>query len=445
MSAPLHSLPPTRFCDTLKQLGIRRVWLRFDAQSGRVSASHPDLAPLADWLAANTRDFAQHEAVFLERGERSGALMGAFIHQTVRGQAQGGLRFWPYPALDQFLSDGLRLAQGMGRKNALAGLWWGGGKGVIVRDPDAPYLDESFRSTLFREYGSFVSSLNGAYITAEDVGTRPSDMASVFATTRFVSCVPAEVGGSGNPSPWTARGVVCAMQAALEVAGLGTLAGKTVAMQGLGNVGAAMLGELLKAGVGRVIAADISSVNVETARQRFQDARVTVRLAERGDDSILEVPCDVLAPNALGGVLSSATIPKLAAKIVCGAANNQLLDGERDAKLLAERGIWFVPDFVANRMGIVNCANEQYGRLSEDPAILRHFDANAEGSVFQVTKQVLMRARERGQTPSEAANLLADELGQVPHPIWGHRTKHIIDDLVLSGWADAPRLTHDAA
>lgn len=444
MMPSLHSLSPTRFCDTLKQLDVRRVCLRFDAASGRVTASHPGLTPLADWLEANTRDFDEHEAVFLERGERSGALMGAFIHKTVRGQAQGGLRFWPYPAVDQFLSDGLRLAQGMGRKNALAGLWWGGGKGVIVRDPDAPYLDEAYRSMLYREYGSFVSSLNGAYITAEDVGTRPSDMASVFETTRFVSCVPAEVGGSGNPSPWTARGVVCAMQAALEFAGLGTLAGKSVAMQGLGNVGAAMVGELLKAGVGHIEAADISPANLEAARQRFQDARLRLHLAERGDDGILATPCDVLAPNALGGVLNPTTIPKLAAKIVCGAANNQLLDSERDAKLLAERGIWFVPDFVANRMGIVNCANEQYGRLSEDPAILRHFDQNAEGSVFQVVKLVLERARERGQTPSQAANLLADELGQVPHPIWGHRTKHIIDDLVRTGWADTPRLT-DAA
>lgn len=443
--ASLLSLPPHRFCETLKRLGIRRVCLRFDAQSGRVTASHPELSSLADGLASNTRDFDEHEAVFLERGERSGALMGAFIHKTIRGQAQGGLRFWPYAGLDQFLSDGLRLAQGMGRKNALAGLWWGGGKGVIVRDPDAPYLDENYRSMLFREYGSFISSLNGAYITAEDVGTRPSDMASVFATTRFVSCVPAEVGGSGNPSPWTAKGVVCAMQAALEVAGLGTLAGKSVAMQGLGNVGSAMVAELLEAGVARIAAADISATNIEAARQRFADARLALRVAERGDDSILETACDVLAPNALGGVLNPMTIPKLAAKIVCGAANNQLLDSERDAKLIAERGIVYVPDFVANRMGIVNCANEQYGRLSEDPAILRHFDENADGSVFRVTKQVLLRARERGQTPSEAANLLADELSQVPHPIWGHRTKHIIDDLLRTGWADSPRLTHDAA
>ena len=287
-------------------------------------ASHPALAPLAEWLESNTRDFAEHEAVFLQRAEHSDILMGAFVHKTVRGQAQGGLRFWAYEELEHFMSDGLRLAQGMGRKNALAGLWWGGGKGVIVRNPDAPFQNEGYRAALYREYGSFVSSLNGAYITAEDVGTRPSDMANVFATTRFVSCVPAEVGGSGNPSPATAKGVVCSMQAALEFAGLGSLEGKTVAMQGLGNVGAAMVAELLAAGVARIAAADISAAHVEAARLRFQDAPVTLHLVERGDDHILTAPCDVLAPNALGGVLNPTTIPKLHAKIVCGAANNQL-------------------------------------------------------------------------------------------------------------------------
>jgi glutamate dehydrogenase/leucine dehydrogenase len=226
------------------------------------------------------------------------------------------------------------------------------------------------------------------------------------------------------------------MQAALEFAGLGSLAGKSVAMQGLGNVGASMVAELLEAGVARIAAADISAANVEAARLRFQGAPVTLRLVERGDDHILTAPSDVLAPNALGGVLNPITIPKLQAKIVCGAANNQLLDPERDAKLLAERGIVFIPDFVANRMGIVNCANEQYGRLSEDPAILKHFDRQAPGSVFQVTLEVLRRASERSETPTTAANLLADELGQTPHPIWGHRTQHIIDDLVRTGWAN---------
>lgn len=425
---------PESFCKTLSQLKTRRACLTFDAGTQRVVASHRALEPLADWLAANTRDYDQHEAVFLERGLESGALFGAFVHKTVRGQAQGGLRFWPYADLAGFLSDGLRLAQGMGRKNALAGLWWGGGKGVIARAPEAPFEDPEFRRVLYREYGSFISSLNGAYITAEDVGTRPDDMANVFATTRFVSCVPSAVGGSGNPSPWTARGVVCAMQAALEVAGLGALEGKTIAMQGLGNVGSEMVEDLLDAKVGAIIATDISERNVEAAKQRFKGAPLSAAVVAPGDNAILSAECDVLAPNALGGVMNPDTIAGVRAKVVCGAANNQLLDAQRDARSLVERGIVFVPDFVANRMGIVNCANEQYGRLENDPSITRHFDASWEGSVYQVTRRVLTRAKASGQTPTEAANRLADELGREPHPIWPHRAQQIIDDLVARGW-----------
>lgn len=425
---------PESFCQTLSQLNTRRACFTFDASKGLVVPSHEALTPLAEWLLANTRDYDEHEAIFLERGAESGALFGAFIHKTMRGQAQGGLRFWPYSDLSGFLSDGLRLAQGMGRKNALAGLWWGGGKGVIARPPKTPFEDVDYRRVLYREYGSFVSSLNGAYITAEDVGTRPDDMANVFATTRFVSCVPSAVGGSGNPSPWTAQGVVCAMQAALEVAGLGTLAGKTIAMQGLGNVGAEMVEDLLDAKVRAIVATDISERNVTAAKQRFNGAPLSADVVAPGDNAILSAACDVLAPNALGGVLKPDTIAGIRAKVVCGAANNQLLDAERDARLLVERGIVFVPDFVANRMGIVNCANEQYGRLRNDPSITRHFDASWEGSVHQVTRRVLERAIGSGQTPTEAANRLADELGREPHPIWPHRARKIIDDLVASGW-----------
>ncbi len=392
------------------------------------------LEPLADWLLANRRDFDAHEAIFVERGEQSGALFGAFIHKTVRGQAQGGLRFWPYPNVMDFLSDGLRLAQGMGRKNALAGLWWGGGKGVIARNPDAPYSDAEYRKTLYREYGSFISSLNGAYITAEDVGTRPEDMANVFATTRFVTCVPRDVGGSGNPSPATARGVVSAMQAALEFLGLGGLSGKTIAMQGVGNVGSAMIGELLSRGVAKVKATDISGANVSAAQKRFQSQPVEIEQVDKGDSSILAETCDVLAPNALGGVLDTETIPRIAARVVCGAANNQLLEPLRDAAALKERGILFVPDFLANRMGIVNCANEQYGRLHNDPAISKHFDERWEGSIPAVTKRVLERARRQESTPTQAANQLADELGLLPHPIWPGRGQQIIEDLLANQW-----------
>ena len=427
-------MSPAEFGRALEELGLKRAFLIVDAGSGVLTASHPALEPLARWVSESSADYNRHEAVFLQVAEGSGALMGAFLHRTVRGQGQGGLRFWPYDTLGGFLTDGLRLAQGMGRKNALAGLWWGGGKGVIARPPDAPFRDEEFRQQLYAEYGAFISSLDGCYVTAEDVGTGPDDMASVFRATRFVTCVPHGVGGSGNPSQSTARGVVSAMEAALDFAGQGDLSGKTIAMQGIGNVGGFMCEELLARGVARVIACDISERNVESAKKRFSGSQLELRQVSKGDNGILSEPCDILAPNALGGILDESTISTVRARIVCGAANNQLFDDKSDDRRLAERGVLFVPDFVANRMGIVNCANEQYGRLDDDPAITRHFSRDWDNSVFCVTQRILRMAENEGTTPTVAANRLADRLSEEPHPIWGHRAFDIIQGLKAKGW-----------
>jgi glutamate dehydrogenase/leucine dehydrogenase len=259
-------------------------------------------------------------------------------------------------------------------------------------------------------------------------------MASVFTATRFVTCVPRGVGGSGNPSQSTARGVVSAMEAALDFLGKGSLLGKTVAMQGIGNVGSFMTEELLARGVARVIASDISESHIANAKERFGEERLTLRHVSKDDPSILTEACDILAPNALGGILDENTISTLATPIVCGAANNQLFDDRADDRRLAERGILFVPDFVANRMGIVNCANEQYGRLDDDPAITRHFSRDWENSVYQVTRRILKLAEEEGTTPTVAANRLADRLSLEPHPIWGHRAFSIIQNLRARGW-----------
>ncbi|MFO0632383.1 MAG: hypothetical protein U0168_05995 [Nannocystaceae bacterium] len=282
---------------------------------------------------------------------------------------------------------------------------------------------------LYREYGEFTTSLRGVYITAEDVGTGPTDMAHVFETTRWVTCVPPAVGGSGNPSEATAKGVVCAMEGALDHLGKGDLRGKTVAMQGAGNVAAYMIETLLQRGVGRVVATDIDAARLDALRQRWAARPVELRLAAPGDRSIFAEPCDVFAPNALGGVLEPETIAMLRTPIVCGAANNQLLDDRRDDGLLAQRGIAYVPDFVANRMGIVNCANEQYGRVEPDPAIERHFGRDWDNAVYVITRRVLERAAKDGVTTSTAANALADEACRVPHPIWGHRGRAIIESL----------------
>jgi glutamate dehydrogenase/leucine dehydrogenase len=274
-------------------------------------------------------------------------------------------------------------------------------------------------------------------VTAEDVGTTPDDMAEIYRVTRYVACAPESVGGSGNPSPATARGVVCAMEGALEYMGLGDLTGKTIAMQGVGNVGGSMIPLLLERGVARIVAAEVSPEVARMLSHQYPGERFEVRVVAPGDREVLAEPCDILAPNALGGILEPGSIARLRTKIVCGAANNQLLDQERDAKLLAARSIVYVPDFLANRMGIVNCANEQYGWFENDPAIVKHFDREWEGSVYRVTQAVLRRASAAGITSTEAANALADELAARSHPIFPDRTRAIIQALLSEGWASA--------
>jgi leucine dehydrogenase len=425
--------------------GSSRIQFTWSEREGRLTPSDPALVDLAAQITTDRRDFDAHEAIFIERHAETGAVFGAFLHRTVRGQGAGGVRNLTYDSIGAFLTDGLRLSRGMGRKNALAGLHWGGGKGLIAREASSPIGDPAFRAELYRGYGRFITSLKGAYVTAEDVGTGPDDMAHVFETTRFTTCIPPEVGGSGNPSTFTARGVVVAMQAAAEQVGLGSLRGKTVAMQGIGHVGQAMISLLLDAGVARLIAVDVDANVCARIRSRFPDSRLDVRVVRPEDHDILAEACDVLAPNALGGVLNPDTIPGISATIICGAANNQLLDEDRDALALFESGVACVPDFLANRMGIVNCSNEQYGLLPDDPAILRHLGRDWEHSIHQTTQRVFARSRREGIPPFTAATRLADELLSEPHPLFGHRTAAIITALAASDWANsinssAPRL-----
>ncbi len=431
----LPSSSPEAFADALRgELG-GRGWLIHDADRCGYRASSPRLQPLADFLTTDRRDVRSHEAVFLETGRGSGALFAAVVHATRRGQAQGGVRHWPYPDVESFLRDGLRLSAGMTRRNALAHLWWGGGKGLIARVPDAQIRDPDFRRSLYREYGAFVSGLRGCYVTAEDVGTSPLDMAEIARATRFTTCVPHEQGGAGNPSGTTARGVVCAMEAALEVLELGDLAGKKVVLQGTGQVGSVLVRLLLERGVAQIVASEICPDLRQNLLDDLAGEPVEIRLTRPEDRSILAEPCDVLAPAALGGVLGPKTIPDVRAKLVCGPANNPLCDEARDASALADRGIAYVPDFVANRMGIVACANEQYGSLAPDPAVIRHFDPDWEGGIRRTTLRLFREAAAEGITPLDAALRLADCLAAEPHPIWGHRTRQLIESLARNGWA----------
>lgn len=426
----------------MKQHQQHRAYLVYDPTAQQIKVSHPLFNQIAQDLLADKRDFHQHEAIFLEVGPVTGALHSATVHKTVRGQSAGGVRLWAYNNLQEYLRDGLRLAEGMGRKNALAGLWHGGGKGVIHRVGDIAY-HPAYRRTLFQEYGSFITSLRGCYVTAEDVGVNLDDMRNIFSRTRFTTCIPYEVGGSSNPSILTGHGVVSAMEGALDFAGKGTLQGKVIAVQGLGNVAQAMIAKLLTKGVKKIVGSDVNPRVVEKAKSLFKDSKIPVEchLVPLGDNSILFHPeADIVSPCALGGILNSETIPRIKAGIVCGAANNQLLDDQVHDKLISKHNILYVPDFLANRMGITNCANESYGYVNDDPAIYRHFDPQWENSLFTMTKTVLGKSATDKISSAEAAIKIADALALQPHPIWNHRSKLIIDSLVADEWHKQPHV-----
>jgi len=435
----LQTLSPADFSGLLTREGVRRFYLVWDPDAERVLASHPLLDPLARLFAEDRRDFDRHEGVFVQVAPDTGVLQGVFLHRTCRGQGAGGVRFWGYGTIEEYLRDGLRLAKGMTLKNALAGLWWGGGKGVIARGTGRSE-EPAARRRIYEEYGALLTSLRGCYVTAEDVGTAVEDMAAVFSQTRFTTCIPPALGGSGNPSVPTARGVVRGMEAALAHLGKGGLAGKTVAVQGLGHVGEALIGFLRERGVAQVVGTDVDPGRCATLRDRFPEGggfTFEARPAARGDHSILAEPADVVAPCATGGILSPETIPTIQAPIVCGAANNQLLDPERDDLLLASRGILYLPDFLVNRMGIVHCADEQYGSLTPDPRLEAHLGDAWENSIYNLSLSVLAEAQRTGEPPARVALRRAEERSFELHPLWGHRGAAILRSLVADGWSSS--------
>jgi glutamate dehydrogenase/leucine dehydrogenase len=197
-----------------------------------------------------------------------------------------------------------------------------------------------------------------------------------------------------------------------------------------------MIPMLLHHGVERIVASEICEERRDALLDVFGDEPVEVRPTRPGDNDILGEPCDILAPCALGGVLGGKTIPSIKARIICGAANNVLVDEQRDALALKENGVTYVPDFLANRMGIVACSNEQYGVVNGDPAIQRHLGRSWKGGIYLTTLKILELAQKPDVTPVSATIRLAKELARQPHPIWGHRGRQIVESLVADHWAD---------
>ncbi|KAI9144452.1 hypothetical protein BKA69DRAFT_1036010 [Paraphysoderma sedebokerense] len=431
------TLSPTEFIATLRKHNISTVHVVYNPYSKQFDVSHPILEPIAEWMAKDGElggDWDGHEGVFITVGEKSGVLQSAAVHKTFRGAGAGGVRNHFYDTMEHFIRDGLRLSKGMSHKNALAGLWWGGGKGVMARNsgkglgPDATAEE---RKTVYEEYGEFMTALKGCYVTAEDVGTNVNDMSRVFSKTRFTTCIPKELGGSGNPSVPTARGVAKGLQAAFDFLGK-PMKGATIAVQGVGHVGLPLCENLFNMGVKKIIACDIDPRVESTLVQHFKGYDFQLKMVGRNDLSILFEDVDAVCPCATGGVLNKETIPKIKAKIICGAANNQLLDLHNDDKLLLQHGITYLPDFLVNRMGIVTCCDEAYGYVSPDPFIERHLGTDWKDSIYNVSMKVLNEAKDRGTTTQKVAISLAEDRMKMEHPIIGHRGWKIIDCLVKS-------------
>lgn len=332
-----------------------------------------------------------HERIVLATDAASGLQAIVAVYSTVRGPAFGGCRFWQYASGQEAHNDALRLSQGMALKNALADLPFGGGKAVILRRPET--LD---RTALFRAFGRLVQSLEGIYITAEDVGTTADDMRAVQSETDFVSGIPRDndVFG-GNPSPRTAYGVFVGLQAAVQAAlGRKTLDGISVAVQGLGSVGWDLSERLHQAGA-QLIVSDIDATKTVRAEQLF-NARV-VDTAE-----IVTVDADVFAPCALGGSISESVAKQCRFKVVAGGANNQLRS-LAEGDVLHERGIFYAPDFLVNAGGIISCVRE-YERSGEEQAVLAEV-AKIGPRVFELAE----RMKATGIAPARTAEAWARE------------------------------------
>ncbi|MFS8479055.1 MAG: Glu/Leu/Phe/Val dehydrogenase [Micromonosporaceae bacterium] len=331
-----------------------------------------------------------HEQVVFCQDKQTGLRAIIGIYSTALGPALGGTRFYPYASEDEALHDVLELSRAMAYKSALAGLDLGGGKAVIWGDPDKIKTEP-----LLRAYGRFVESLGGRYYTACDVGTYVTDMDIIARETRYVTGRSVEHGGAGDSSVLTAWGVFQGMRAAVEhVFGTPSLRGRRVGVAGLGKVGRYLVPHLLEDGAS-VVATDVNPQALEWARTNHPQVDLVADTS-----ALITSDIDVYAPCALGGVLNDETVPVLRAKIVAGAANNQLAHSGIE-KLLADRGILYAPDYVINAGGVIQVADEIEG-FNFERAKLRAT------RIYDTTRQILALADAEGVPPAVAADRLAE-------------------------------------
>lgn len=331
-----------------------------------------------------------HEQILFCNDNATGLKAIIAIHNTVLGPSLGGTRFWNYNNELEALTDVLRLSRGMTYKSSVAGLNLGGGKAVIIGDPK-----KIKNEALLRRFGKFVNSLGGKYITAEDVAMSSRDMEIIKMETNYVSGLPVNMGGSGDPSPVTAYGVYVSMKAsAKEAFGSDKLAGKKILVQGIGNVGMHLVEHLTKEGA-KVYIYDITEERVKHAITHYNAEFVTA-------DKMFDLDIDIYAPCALGATINDETLSRLKCKVICGAANNQLADEKIHGEMVTDKGILYAPDFVVNAGGIINVFYELEGYNRERAM------AHAE-KIYDTTWNIIQTAKTQNIPTYIAANRIAEQ------------------------------------
>lgn len=330
-----------------------------------------------------------HEQIVFCNDNESGLKAIVAIHNTVLGPSLGGTRMWNYNNEMDALNDALRLSRGMTYKSSVAGLNLGGGKAVIIGD------SKKIKSeALLRRFGKFINSLGGKYITAEDVAMTSRDMEIIKMETDFVSGLPENMGGSGDPSPVTAYGVYVSMKASCkEVYGTDSLIGKKVLVQGLGNVGSHLVQHITKEGA----IVYVYDINADRTLAIAQANKAIVANPE----NMFDLDIDIYAPCALGATVNDDTLAKLKCKIICGAANNQLADEIKHGEMVRAQGILYAPDFVVNAGGIINVYYELEGYNRE--RAMKHAE-----EIYTTTWNVIQTAKAENIPTFLAANRLAE-------------------------------------
>ncbi|NMM46864.1 Glu/Leu/Phe/Val dehydrogenase [Flammeovirgaceae bacterium KN852] len=341
----------------------------------------------------------EHEQVVFCYDKPTGLKSIIGIHNTVLGPALGGTRMWNYASDSEALTDVLRLSRGMTFKNALAGLNIGGGKAVIIGDP-RQLKNEAF----LRRFGRFVESLNGKYVTAEDVSMSTADMVYINMETSHVTGLPEYMGGMGDPSPVTAYGTYVGMKAAAKrVYGADSLEGKKVLVQGVGNVGQYLVDHLTKENA-KVFVSDINEEKLNEVNKKYGAEIIAPK-------DVYSFDMDIYAPCALGATLNDDTIPQLKCQIVAGAANNQLKDENVHGAELIKRGIVYAPDFLINAGGVINVYME-YAKSGHSKMAYEQSD-----KIYDTLLEALDRAERENITPQEAAMKMAvdriEKIGKV--------------------------------